>query len=89
MLLNKKVDGLIFTYSLLDTIAFEELIQQNIPYVMIGKTKDNSPGHSVFTDFRHGAYQATKHLIDNSRSQIAHISGITGQAESIEKLSRN
>jgi len=87
MFINKKVDGLIFTYSLLDTTAFKELIQQNIPYVMIGKTKDASPGHQVFTDFSHGAYQATKHLIDNNRSHIAHISGIVGQAESLEKLS--
>jgi len=85
MLINKKVDGLIFTYSLLSADSFIDLEKQKIPYVLIGQTQDASPGHQVITDFCHGAYEATKHLIDNGRSKIAHISGIPNHAASIEK----
>ncbi len=70
---------------MLSADSFIDLEKQKIPYVLIGQTQDASPGHLVITDFNHGAYEATKHLIDNGRHLIAHISGIPNQAASIEK----
>ncbi|MFZ5753312.1 MAG: LacI family DNA-binding transcriptional regulator [Bacillota bacterium] len=86
MLIEKRVDGLILTSSLLRKVDFDQIKEKQIPFVMIGKNEGNIEANRVFTDYILGGYLATQHLIEIGYTAIAHISGPKSQLASREKL---
>jgi LacI family transcriptional regulator len=73
---SRFIDGLIFMPEKPFTQDYHELSRlcNGIPFVLVGaKLGDNMP--SVLYDQKHGAFLATKHLIDLGHTQIAEISG--------------
>jgi LacI family transcriptional regulator len=85
MLMEKRVDGLILTSSLLRKVDFDQIKEKQIPFVMIGKNAGNIEANRVFTDYILGGYLATQHLIEIGYTVIAHISGPKSQLKSQEK----
>ncbi|RKN86217.1 LacI family DNA-binding transcriptional regulator [Paenibacillus ginsengarvi] len=75
--LRQKVDGLIIMG---EHIQQEYLLfyrQQQIPYVLVGKRSyDHLPLACVTSNYRDGAYQATKHLLERGRRNIVYIQGL-------------
>jgi len=51
-----------------------KLLIKNFPIVTIDRYYENVPNRSVYSDNQEGAYQITKHLIDNGHKKIAYIS---------------
>tara|TARA_R110002020_G_scaffold22405_1_gene75758 strand:- start:32567 stop:33616 length:1050 start_codon:yes stop_codon:yes gene_type:complete len=76
-LLNAQVDGILMSISKLSkkTEQYQHVLDKNVPLVFFDRKK-NIPGVSTVTinDFD-GGYQATKHLISQGCSTIAHLSG--------------
>lgn len=74
---RRKVDGLIIMGEHIQQEYLAYYRQQKIPYVLVGKRNfDHLPLVCVTSNYRSGAYQATKHLLDRGRTQIAYIQGI-------------
>lgn len=75
MLANGSVDGLIVsianeTQSKGDYKHFQELIDEEIPFVLFDRVEDSLVCDKVIIDDFEGGYNATKHLIDNGRKNI-------------------
>jgi len=84
ILINRKVDGIIFSNCLLSDMEIQDLARENAPVVLIGK-KTTSNINMVYTDYFSGAYEATKHLLELGYKKIAHITGPKWQDENIDK----
>lgn len=73
----RKVDGLIIMGEHIQQEYLLYYRQQNIPYVLIGKRNfDLLPLTCVTSNYRSGAYQATRHLLNLGRRRIVYIQGI-------------
>lgn len=86
ILVNKKVDGIIFSNCLLSDVDINGLINQKVPLVIIGKKSKKTIVNAIYTDYFSGAYEAIKHLIEVGYKDIALISGPKWQDENIDKL---
>lgn len=86
ILVNKKVDGIIFSNCLLSDVDIGDLIDQKVPLVIIGKKSKKTIMNSIYTDYFSGAYEAIKHLIEIGYEAIALISGPKWQDENVDKL---
>lgn len=75
MLLHRKVEGLIFVAGHLHKECMEKIIKESLPSVAIGKESSDQIVTTVYTDYKEGAFQATKHLIENGRLKVAHLCG--------------
>ncbi len=84
ILINRKVDGIIFSNCLLSDNEIQELASQKAPVVLIGK-KTRNDINVVYTDYYSGAYEATTHLVELGYKRIAHITGPRWQDENIDK----
>ncbi|REE82127.1 LacI family transcriptional regulator [Lutibacter oceani] len=76
-LLNAQVDGILMSISnakLEDNQSFQKLLKKNIPLIFFDRKKDIKGVSSVTIDDFKGAYDATKHLIDQGYKRIAHLS---------------
>jgi len=76
MLANGSVDGLLVsianeTQSKGDLKHFQELIDEEIPFVLFDRVDDNIACDKVIIDDLKGGYNATKHLIDKGCKRIA------------------
>jgi len=85
MLIEKRVGGFILAGSQLKNKDLQKIKNQNIPFVMVGRNREDIDANMVFTDYYMGAYQVTQHLIDVGYSKIAHITGSLNQVENLEK----
>lgn len=76
-LLNAQVDGILMSISnskIEDNKSFKNLLKKNIPLVFFDRKKDIKGVSSVTIDDFKGAYEATKHLINQGCIRIAHLS---------------
>jgi LacI family transcriptional regulator len=76
-LLNAQVDGILMSISnakLESKHSFKNLLKKNVPLIFFDRKKDIEGVSSVTVDDYKGAYEATKHLIDQGCKRIAHLS---------------
>ena len=75
-LLNAQVDGILMSISNSKTKSkiFNNLSQKRVPLIFFDRKKDIPGVSSVTIDDFNGAYEATKHLIEQGCKRIAHLS---------------
>jgi len=76
-MLDNRIDGLLVSFSK-ETANFEHfihLLNKNFPVVFFDRIPDIPNSISVMVDDHEGAYQATKHLINQGYEKIAHLGG--------------
>ncbi|WP_034042973.1 LacI family DNA-binding transcriptional regulator [Wocania ichthyoenteri] len=76
-LLNLQIDGILMSISnakLEHIDSFNNLLKKNVPLIFFDRTKDIKGVSSVTIDDFKGAYDTTKHLIDQGCKRIAHFS---------------
>lgn len=76
-LLSSRVDGMIVSISE-ETQNFDHLLEiqdRGIPLVFFDRSIDGFSSSQVIVDDERGAYEATKHLIDQGYKNIAHLMG--------------
>lgn len=76
-LLNAQVDGILMSISnprLGENGDFNKLLKENVPIIFFDRKKDIEGISSVTIDDFKGAYEATKHLIEQGCKRIAHLS---------------
>jgi len=74
-LLNAQVDGILISTSNTKTDAFNRVLKKNIPLVFFDRKLTMNGVSSVTINDYEGGYSATKHLIDQGCTKIAHFSG--------------
>lgn len=74
-LLDAQVDGILISISrqTRSTEHFEQVLKKNVPLIFFDRKKNIEGVSSVTLDDYQGAYQATRHLIDQGCSKIAHL----------------
>lgn len=74
-LFHKRVDGLIVSLAAdtTDLTHFQQFFKRGIPVVFFDRVEENSNGTKIIIDNYNAAYKATKHLIDQGCTRIAHI----------------
>lgn len=75
LLASRRIDGLIITISneTRNTDHLNELIKKGIPVVMFDRVSDQLQTHKVVVDDYRGAYDCTKHLLEQGYRKIAHL----------------
>lgn len=73
------IDGLLISpsYQTIDFSYLNNLQSSGLPIVLFDRLSDGINTHKVAADHFNGAYNATKHLIDNGYTNIAHINSDT------------
>jgi len=86
MFMDRQVDGFIITPSegLEDTIA--NIRQNNIPVVLFDRYIPTVDTHYVVSDNKKGAYEATKHLLENENKRVGLISLYSNQTQMRDRL---
>jgi len=74
-LLNAQVDGILISTSNSKTEPFNRILSKNIPLVFFDRKKTMNGVSSVTVNDFEAGYKATKHLIDQGCTRIAHFSG--------------
>ncbi|MEW6523822.1 MAG: LacI family DNA-binding transcriptional regulator [Bacillota bacterium] len=74
-LMEKRIDGIIFTVSSADTSAIQELIEAQYPFVLIDRRVEGVEADTVVIDNLSCAHDITLHLVRMGHRRIAHISG--------------
>lgn len=79
-LMRSQVDGIIASVAdqTETSTHFSDLIQQKVPLVLYDRVLPDLAVSTVVIDDFQGAYQATRHLIDQGYRRIAHIAGPMG-----------
>ncbi|WP_417558664.1 LacI family DNA-binding transcriptional regulator [Mesoflavibacter zeaxanthinifaciens] len=72
-LLNAQVDGILISTSSNQIKPFERIIKKNIPLIFFDRKKSMDGVSSVVINDYEGGYKATKHLIDQGFTKIAHL----------------
>ncbi|MBD2866109.1 LacI family DNA-binding transcriptional regulator [Paenibacillus oceani] len=74
---KRKVDGLIIMGERIQESYLQYYYERDIPFVLVGKRlSDNIPLFCVTSDYRKGAYEGTKHLLDQGQRKIVLIRGL-------------
>lgn len=75
-LLNAQVDGLMMSIAnaKLKNDIFHSILKKNVPLIFFDRKKDIAGVSSVTINDFNGAYEATKHLIEQGCRRIAHLS---------------
>jgi Transcriptional regulators len=85
-MMNGRVDGIIFLGETVTPTELVRLLETHYPLVLI-ESDIRFPGVlSVNIDNYHGAYQATKHLIQLGHKKIAHIMGNPESTGAMDRL---
>lgn len=82
---NRSVDGCIIMSSILPNDELADLAKGSSHIALIGRRRQSSQFHCVFTDYVEGGYLAASYLIELGHNRIAHISGPRLQMESQDK----
>jgi len=85
MLIEKKIDGIVLAFTLLQQEDFDDIQKRNIPIILFGQNILKKNISSVYSDFKEGAYLAVSHLIQLGFQRIAYISGEKEQQENRDK----
>lgn len=75
VLVEKRVDGIVFLAAGESASQIHALRAQDIPFVVVDRELLAIEGDMVLTDHEQGGYLATSHLIELGHTRIAHISG--------------
>lgn len=72
---NNRVDGLLVSLSYhTDNLSpFEKFAKKNIPVIFFDRTPENSAFTNIRINNVQAAYEATKHLLNQGRRRIAHV----------------
>ena len=84
---NRQVDGFIITPSPGIKDAIENLIQQNIPVILLERFFEYLECDLVAINNKEAAFEATLHLIDNEFKNIAFVSTASEQTHMRDRLS--
>ena len=84
-LIDKKIDGIILAFTLLQQDDFEIIRKREIPLILFGQNILNENISSVYSDFKEGAYLAVTHLIQLGFKRIAYICGEDEHLENRDK----
>ncbi len=86
-IIQRKVDGIVLVSSMLDKEAVQDIINQNIPVVIIGENKEMDEGIPVVRiDCKNAANKAARHLCEIGYQKIAIVYGATPEIENQRKL---
>lgn len=74
-LLNSQVDGILISVARYTNSQehFDQVLEKNVPLIFFDRKKEIKGGSSVTIDDTFGAYQATKHLLEQGCRKIAHM----------------
>jgi len=87
MLMEKMVDGIIFTDSSSRTPLLLETRSKGVPVVLMGRDVEvEGPIGRIFVDNIKGAYDATNHLIERGYKKIALLNGNSGYQTAQERM---
>src|SRR5690606_30375510 len=76
-LYDSRITGLIVSLSMetVDTAHFQKFVEQGIPIVFVDRVPENFNSYKVVIDNYTAGYTATKHLIEQGCTRIAHFAG--------------
>jgi len=76
-LLNNNVAGIIISLSResKDETSFKDILDKKVPFVMFDRTLKEVHSNQVINNNFKGAYEVTKHLIEQGYQNIAHLTG--------------
>lgn len=84
-LIEKKIDGIVLAFTLLQQEDFDIIRNKNIPLVLFGQNILKKNISSVYSDFKEGAFLAVNHMIQLGFQRIAYISGEKDHLENRDK----
>lgn len=89
-MISKRVDGMIIVPSPenIKSEHFVELLEANIPFVILDRYFQDIDAYFVTCDGVHGGFLATEHLIKLGHKRIAHIAGPKGPANMSTSVDR-
>ena len=74
-MVGRRVDGLIVIGGTISSSQIAEMVN-DLPVLLVARRCENGDLHSLAVDNELGAYQATKHLIEQGHDRIAMIGGL-------------
>jgi LacI family transcriptional regulator len=85
LLLDRQVDGVIVLAS---SIPDEELraVAARVPLVLVARRVHGLEAQCLYVDNEGGAYRATRYLLGLGHTRIAHIAGIAGHPDAVDRL---
>ncbi|MBT9170163.1 MAG: Catabolite control protein A [Actinobacteria bacterium] len=86
LLLEKRVDGIIFTSARITDTRIADLRRHNFPFILVSRTLPDVQTDYVVVDNRAGAYLAVEHLISLGHQRIAHITGPKDASGALDRL---
>jgi LacI family transcriptional regulator len=86
VLFNKQVDGIIFMAAGDDTQSLQELIDHQLPVVVVDRILDQMNVDAVITDNRASGYMAANHLIEYGHKRIGIIRGPSNLTPSAQRV---
>ncbi|ARI76500.1 LacI family DNA-binding transcriptional regulator [Halobacillus mangrovi] len=87
MVYSNRVDGIILLYSQIDDPVINFLLEQNFPFVIIGKPSERIDEIThVDNDNVSGGREITKHLISLGHERIAFIGGSTDLIVTVDRM---
>ena len=86
MLLEQRVDGIIFTSAVRDSRLADELVKRGIPLVLTNRTIEAALCDKAVGDNAGGARQVAAHLLELGHARIAVITGDPRASTSSERL---
>ena len=72
---SRNLDAYILFADLISDDDLLELMQQNVPFVLLNRFLPEAPDRCVYIDNTLGGFLATQHLIELGHTRIAHITG--------------
>ncbi|HHY46093.1 MAG TPA: LacI family transcriptional regulator [Firmicutes bacterium] len=85
LLLEKRVDGIIFASVKMGASDLSRLQKRGLPFVLAGRTLPGADADVVVVDSVLGGYQATMHLLQLGHTRIGYVSGPAGVSASVDR----
>ena len=85
LVLEKRVDGIIFTSVRTGASDLSRLQRRGLPFVLAGRTLPGIDADVVIVDSVLGGYQATTHLLKLGHARIGYVSGPAGVSASADR----
>lgn len=86
LLYRKRVDGLIAMPVGQEYDHFQEMLDKDIPMVLLDRCFDEIAVNTVVVDNYLGAYEAVSHLVEMGHERIAFVQGLPGTYTNTERL---
>jgi LacI family repressor for deo operon, udp, cdd, tsx, nupC, and nupG len=88
MLRSKRVDGVVVTSSRIGALYQDYLDRLSVPVVLVNSHSEQRGPYtfSINVDNRHGAYLATKHLVELGHRRIAYVTGPSDHSDDLDRI---